>query len=642
MASTGESRILVVNDEPDHLHLMDRLLKGAGYHVLTAGDGCEAFNLARRERPHLIVSDVAMPCMDGIELCRRIRADESLRHTPILLVSAHRRDTASAIEGLRAGADEYLEAPYEPMRFVTQAARLVERAHSEETLRRSEEHYRILFESNPQPMWVFDEETLQFLAVNEAAVHHYGYTREEFLSMMIKDIRPPEYARALVEDIEKRSRGIDAVGLWKHLKKDGTMIDVEITSHEITFDRRPAKLALAYDVTARKEAEEALRKTEEQLRQSQKLEAVGKLAGGIAHDFNNLLTAIIGYNDLALRKLQPDDALRRNLEEIGRASESAANLTRQLLAFSRKQMLQPKVLDLNSIVFDMDRMLRRLIGEDIDLVTLLEPRLGQVKADPGQIEQVIMNLAVNARDAMPKGGKLTIETKNVYLDRAYASTHPSVQPGKYVMLAVSDSGTGMDVETQARIFEPFFTTKEVGRGTGLGLSMIYGIVKQSGGNIWVYSEPGHGTTFKIYLPRIEEEASTESTLVTAGTARGTETILVVEDEAGLRELIKEILEEEGYTVLATHDGHEALSICEQHDESIDLLITDVVMPGLSGRELAERLADNRPQVKVLFMSGYTDDAVVRHGVLEAEALFLQKPFTPDALARKVREVLDKP
>src|ERR1043165_4870296 len=640
MLNAGINRVLIVNDEPDHLNLMDRLLRGAGYQVLKAKDGCEAFDEAQRERPHLVISDVAMPCMDGIKLCQRLRADADLCLVPILLVSAHRRDAASAIEGLEAGADEYLEAPYEAGRLIAQAARLVERARSEEMIRESEKHYRILFERNPQPMWVFDEETLRFMAVNEAAVEHYGYSREEFLAMTIKDIRPPEDVPALLEDVGKQSRGIDQAGMWRHLKKSGEIIHVEITSHEIVFDSRSAKLVLAFDVSGRKQAEDALRKVEEQLRRAQKMEAIGRWAGGVAHDFNNILTAILGYSDLTLRQLKGDNRVRHKVEEIHRAAQRAGALTQQLLAFSRKQVMQPKVFDLNSIVAELDRMLRRLIGEDIDLVTILEPRLGRVKADPGQLEQVLMNLVINSRDAMPEGGKLTIETKNVYLDSAYSQTHLSVRPGHYVMLAVSDTGVGMEPEIQEHIFEPFFTTKEKGKGTGLGLSTIYGIVKQSGGHLWVYSEVGHGTTFKIYLPLINEESSTEATGAPAQIAKGSETILMVEDEAALRELIREILEQDGYKVLVAHDGRDALSTSAQYQGAIDLLITDVVMPEVSGREVAERLTRDYAQVKVLFMAGYTDDAVVRHGVLEEGAHFLQKPFTPDALLRKVREILD--
>jgi PAS domain S-box-containing protein len=391
----------------------------------------------------------------------------------------------------------------------------------------------------------------------------------------------------------------------------------------------------------RKRAEEALHASEEQLRQSQKLEAVGQLAGGVAHDFNNLLTVINGYSDLLLRKLNQGDPLRLNIEEIKKAGERAASLTRQLLAFSRRQVLQPKVLKLNAVVSDVDKMLRRLIGEDIDLLTVLEPSLGQIKADPGQIEQVILNLAVNARDAMPQGGKLTIETRNVHLDNQYARKHLSIRPGHYVMLAVSDTGCGMDSETQAHMFEPFFTTKGQGKGTGLGLSTVYGIVKQSGGNIWVYSEVGKGTTFKVYLPRIDEVVESEEARDTPGELpQGRETVLLTEDEEQVRRMTRVILEMSGYQVLEAKSGDEALSIYKQHEGQIDLVMTDVVMPQMSGRELARNLETLHPGIKVLYMSGYTDDAIVRHGLLDQEIVFLQKPFTPDALTRKVREVLD--
>jgi PAS domain S-box-containing protein len=380
----------------------------------------------------------------------------------------------------------------------------------------------------------------------------------------------------------------------------------------------------------------------DQLRQSQKMEAVGQLAGGVAHDFNNLLTAISGYSDLGLRRLGDGDPLRKNLEEIKKASTRATSLTRQLLAFSRKQMLQAKVIDLNAIVSDMDRMLRRLIGEDIDLVTFLEPASCQVKADPGQIEQVVLNLAVNARDAMPRGGKLTIETGHVYLDETYARAHVSVPSGHYIMLAVSDSGVGMDVETQKRVFEPFFTTKEVGKGTGLGLSTVYGIVKQSGGSIWVYSELGKGSTFKVYLPIVKEVfESSEPKQQAAELLGGRETVLLVEDEEMVRNLSREILEMNGYRVLTAADGEQACGVCDEFEDEIDLMITDVVMPQMSGRELTERVIEKRPEMAVLFMSGYTDDAIVRHGVLDDEMPFLQKPFTPDSFARKVRELLEK-
>ena len=381
---------------------------------------------------------------------------------------------------------------------------------------------------------------------------------------------------------------------------------------------------------------------EEQLRQSQKMEAVGQLAGGIAHDFNNLLTAITGYSELTLRELDPASPLFGRIREVKKAGDRAASLTRQLLAFSRKQILQAKVLDLNTVIPEMERMLRRLIGENIILKTVLEPSLGQVKADPGQIEQILLNLCVNARDAMPNGGQLTIQTSNVSLKQPYRNQQVFIRAGNYVMFSVSDNGSGMDAETQARIFEPFFTTKELGKGTGLGLSTVYGIVKQSEGTIWIYSEPNRGTTFKIYLPRIDEVAVTAQVAETNVVPDGNETILLVEDEDIVRALSTEILEKHGYRVLSASNGEEGLRICEEFEEPIHLLVTDVVMPGMSGRELAERLAFVRPQARILYMSGFTDDAIVRHGVLDDGVFFIQKPFSPDLLALKARAVLDDP
>jgi len=382
------------------------------------------------------------------------------------------------------------------------------------------------------------------------------------------------------------------------------------------------------------------RHLEEQFRQSQKMEAVGQLAGGIAHDFNNLLTAILGNTQLLLRELPPGDSMRDDVEEIRKASERAASLTRQLLAYSRRQMLQPEVLDLNVVMAEMDKMLRRLIGEHIDLVAVFAPDLGRVRADPNQIEQVIVNLAVNARDAMPDGGKLTIGTANVDLDESFAQAHLGSVPGSYAMLAVTDTGVGMDAAVRAHLFEPFFTTKEVGKGTGLGLATVYGIVKQSGGYISVYSEPGHGSSFKIYLPRIATPAEPPAAALKGGPAPGSETVLVVEDEPAVLTLSRRALEAQGYVVLAASDADAALRVVERHGGMIHLLLTDVVMPGLSGHELADRLTAQRPGIRVLYMSGYPGDAVVQHGTLPIGSAFLQKPFSPDGLARKVRDVLD--
>ena len=390
------------------------------------------------------------------------------------------------------------------------------------------------------------------------------------------------------------------------------------------------------DITDRKQAEENLSR-------SQRLESVGRLAGGIAHDFNNLLTAILGYSEILNLRFPAGDPSHMQIEEIQKAAERAAGLTRQLLAFSRKQILQPRVISINSVVSEMDRMLRRLLGEDIDIVTKMDDGLWNVRADPGQIEQVVMNLAVNGRDAMTGGGKLTIETSNVFLEEEYSRGHLPTQPGPYVMLAVSDTGVGMDEGTMSKIFEPFFTTKELGKGTGLGLSTVYGIVKQSGGYIWAYSEPGRGSTFKVYLPRTEDREDVPHEAVSpVEDFRGEKTVLVVEDDQSIRKLAVEILDRYGYSVISAGDGEEALRVAGAHEGEISLLLTDVVMPRIGGRELYERIRQQRPEIKVLYMSGYTDNAIVHQGVLGPGTAFLQKPYTPISLARKVKEVLETP
>jgi two-component system, cell cycle sensor histidine kinase and response regulator CckA len=501
-----------------------------------------------------------------------------------------------------------------------------------EALRASEMQYRALFDHSPLPKYLYDHETLRFVAVNAATIRGYGYSREEFLRMTLDDIRSPEDPPKVEVSLE--AHGLEATRSERHRRKDGSPLDVEVTVRKFDLGPRPCGLAVAVDVTNRN-------RMEDQLRQSQKMEAIGSLAGGVAHDFNNLLSVILGYGELLATDFMPGDPMRGDLQEILRAARCAADLTRQLLAFSRHQMLQPRVLDLNSAIEVVAKMLRRVVGEDVELSVLSGPDLGWVTADPGQIEQILMNLAVNARDAMPKGGKLTIETSNVEIDSTDALTRPEIKPGSYVVLAVSDTGGGMSPATRDRVFEPFFTTKEKGKGTGFGLSTVFGIVQQSGGSVFVESALGKGTTFTVYLPRADLAAGPSAVAVPENpTQRGTETILLVEDEEPVRAVVRTILQRQGYAVLAAESGGDALLICEQHKGPIDVLLTDVVMPRMSGRELSERLGPLRPDMKVLLMSGYTDDSILQHGVLHSDVAFLQKPITPETLSRKLREVID--
>jgi len=620
-----------------------------------------------------------------------------------------------------------------------------------------ESSYRLLFESNPLPAWVADAETLEFLAVNKAAIHHYGYSRQDFLAMTIKEIRPSGEIPALLRYLAQAGSRLRVAGCWKHRKKDGSIIDVEIFHELITWQGKRAYLVLAHDVTERKRAEAELhraeqryrllvennpaficthdlsgrllstnllgaralgytpgelvgtdmrqhvaasvrhlfddylerikrdgqasglmrvvkrsgeertwvyknvrceepgtgsyvlgtaqditeqRRLESQFRQAQKMEAVGRLAGGIAHDFNNLLTAILGWTEMLLKQHPKDSENIRRIQEV---ATRGASLVRRLLAFSRRQVVSPRILDINAVTTEAARMLRPLIGEDIEVTLVLRPDLGGVKADPVLLEEVLLNLVLNARDAMPERGKLTIETQNVILG-GRGGTQPSwAPPGDYVLLAVSDTGSGMGEEAKRHLFEPFFTTKQAAGGTGLGLSSVYGIVRQAGGHIRVYSEPGYGSTFKVYLPvasGLEEKRTADEEDRTLPV--GTETVLLVEDEVTVRETASWILESLGYKVLSASNGAEAIRIARSHEGEIHLLFTDVVMPGMSGRELAGQLQAWSPALRVIYTSGYTDDAIVRHGVLHEDFAFLHKPFSRATLAHKVRDVLDRP
>jgi two-component system cell cycle sensor histidine kinase/response regulator CckA len=632
------------------------------------------------------------------------------------------------------------------------------RRRAEEALRSSEARYRLFFEDNPLPGWLFDLKSLRFLDVNHAAIEHYGYSRDEFLSMTLLDIRPPSEVAALLKSTSGLTPGADQRGRRKHKKKNGEIIDAEIISH-VLEGAEPAVFTLAHDVTDRLRRETEIReaterlslalaasrtgvwtwdavddhmawdanthqihgiepgafggkfadflnvihpedrdkiaasvatagegpaelavefrtvwpddsvhfvaargraffdhtrglirvtgvsqdvteqhKLTEQLRQAQKMEAIGQLAGGIAHDFNNVLNVILGYSKLLLSNSTPHDPAYRRLDEIRKAGERAAALTQQLLAFSRKQVLQPRVVSLGDTLTEMEQMVQRIIGEHIKVITQIDEGLGQVKIDPTQAHQVILNLVVNARDAMPDGGTLTMEVSNAELDESSARAH-GLAAGRYVMLAVSDNGSGMTPEIRQRVFEPFFTTKGTGQGTGLGLATVYGIVQQSEGHIWLYSEPGIGTTFKIFLPRVDEPMEARVPEPIVEIARGEETILVVEDDPAVRGLVEEILRPVGYNVIVAENGEVAVRAAQAHKGKIDLLLTDVVMPIMGGKEVADRLAALRPGIKVLFMSGYTGNAIAQHGTLDPDVAFIQKPFTPESLCAKVRAVL---
>jgi two-component system cell cycle sensor histidine kinase/response regulator CckA len=621
-------------------------------------------DLATAQRiAHLGSYEMEISNLDGFEKNPLRWSDENFRifgYEPgqiavsgaTFLDALHPEDTVRIREelarGIREGSSVSLEyriiRPSGAVRFIqshtnvvrdketNRLVRLVGTAQDITERKKAEERFYKAFNANPEPMTIATMSNGQYIDVNQSFLRITGYRREEVIAHTSLDLNfweRPEDRSKFIEILTNRGsvRDLEVIFLTKTGEQRIGMILAEI----IEIDGQTCVLAIVKDFTDQKGLEK-------QLRQSQKMEAIGQLSGGIAHDFNNLLSVIIGYSEMIEESLPPNDPLQRKCEQIKKAGQSAASLTRQLLAFSRQQMLEPKILDLNAIVRNVEKMLRRLIGEDIDFSTALEPTLANIKADQGQIEQVIVNLVVNARDAMPQGGRLRIETANVHLDDDYARRHPPQQAGPYVSLTISDTGTGMDAETQAHIFEPFFTTKEVGKGTGLGLSTVYGVVRQSGGHIWVYSELGHGTTFKIYLPLSGQAAHVEiSNPDPAESLRGTETILLVEDAEPLRELTRGLLIANGYTVLEACHPEQAVEIVRQYNGPIHLLLTDMVMPGMNGRALADKLGFIRPDMRVVFMSGYT--GFNHSGLTNSEFILLPKPFTKDTLLRKLHEVL---
>jgi len=597
----------------------------------------------------LVISDWSMPKFTAHAALALVK--EQGLDLPFIIVSGTIGEGA-AVEAMRTGADDYVLKDnlgrLNPAvdRELRECQGRAARRKAEQALRVSEARFRRLAESGIIGITVADLNG-SILEANDTYLQLVGYSREELLDGRVSwaDLTPPELCSLANRAGEQlRENGVALPWETETLRKDGSRVAVLVGVAILDY---PKCISFTIDLTERKQAEsgraraeEALRRSEEQLRQAQKMEAIGRLAGGVAHDFNNVLSVILSYAELILEDLKAGDPMREEIKEISTAALRAAGLTGQLLMFSRQHLVEPKIIDPHELVMGMEKMLQRILGEDVELTLVVPEPVGRVKVDPSHIEQVILNLVVNARDAMPTGGKLSIELSNVLLDEDYVHQHRTAKPGPHIMLAVSDNGAGMDRETQSRIFEPFFTTKEKGKGTGLGLSTVFGIVQQSGGSIWVYSELGNGTTFKVYLPKEEAEVGTRKSVPLPTSLRGTETVLLVEDEEQVRAIVLSILRRQGYRVIAAQNAGEALLLSETHAEAIDLLLTDVVMPHMSGPVLAKRLAATRPEMKVLCMSGYTDDSIVRHGVLETGVAYLQKPVTPAALSRKIREVLD--
>jgi signal transduction histidine kinase/DNA-binding response OmpR family regulator len=682
--------VLVVEDSPTQAQELALLLESEGFTVDVARNGEEGLARCQQAQYELVLSDVVMPGIDGYELCRRLKADAKTHRIPVVLLTSL-AEPMDVIRGLECGADNFLTKPYDAAYLIGRLRRLLDdlalrgerkvavgvevvllgrkftinsdreqmldllMSTFEEVLRSRQREYETkLTEQTLRESHRLLQSALDALPEQIAIIHHNGSivaANAAFRSSLADagvvglpyiDVWKRAFG-ALSEDTEQLVAGIREVHEGSR-QSFSLEYSVTLEKEQRWFalrasrfpDRGERLLAIEnQDITVRK-------RLETQLRHSQKMEAIGQLAGGIAHDFNNLLAVIQSYGQFLVQDLDAADSKRGDVEQILLAAEAASGLTRQLLAFSRQQVLKPQVLDPNLVIRELEKMLRRVIGEDVEYVAVLDPAIGRVRADVGQLQQILMNLVVNARDAMPSGGKLTLETGNFVLDDEYARVHEGVSAGEYVAISVTDTGTGMDADTQLRIFEPFFTTKVVGRGTGLGLSTVYGIVQQSGGHIWVYSELGRGTTFRIYLPLVDEPTATARRALPVQPVGGSETVLVVEDNHAVRTAISRILRRAGYEVLEAEGAADARALCSDAARIIHLLITDVVMPQVSGPDLAIELSALRPQLKVLFMSGYSGNAITRHGVLREGLMFLQKPFSPASVTHAVREVLASP
>lgn len=655
------AKVLIIDDNPHNLRMISDFLEGPEFNILVAEDGESGLERAGYVLPDIILLDVLMPGIDGFETCRRLKAQKETREIPVIFMTAL-SEAEHKVKAFQTGAVDYITKPFHKEEVLARlmvhlrireltsglreakaslekrvAERTAQLAEANETLTASEYQLDRIINSVGDPIFVKDRQH-RWILLNDAFCSFTGYSREMLIGKSDYDFFPRHEAdEFLAGDEIVFNTGKENIN-EEHVTNAKGIVRTVLTKKTRYIDEKGAAyiVGITRDVTDSKILEA-------QLRQAAKMEAIGTLAGGVAHDFNNLITVIIGHSELLLRDMDDTPTpLNNGIRQIKRAGESAAALTRQLLTFSRKQVIQPQSVNVNTALAQIRKMLGRIIGEDIEVTTILSPDLWNVISDPALIEQIVMNLAINARDAMPNGGKLTIETSNIQLDNSYTDQHAVVMPGNYVMLAVSDTGSGMDAETQSHIFEPFFTTKEKGKGTGLGLATVFGIVKQNNGHIWVYSEPGCGTTFKIYLPQAEIEIMPEeSDDQVSPISGGSETILVVEDNNTVRSLIKNILISYGYQILDAAEGQSALQLLDPRKESIDLLITDVVMPGMGGRQVARAITEKFPRIKTLYVSGYTGKAITHHGVLESGTAFLQKPFSPMALVKKVRQILDE-